>query len=586
MEKTTEVRIPNIGDFEDVVVIEVLVSAGSIIKKEDPLITLESDKASMEIPSPCVGVVKEVFVAVGDKVSQNTLILNVTEDAEQQTEAAGTEDPAAVQTEEFESAGSAAQQPAPRTGSSDLHGEVVVLGGGPGGYTAAFRAADLGKKTILIERFPTIGGVCLNVGCIPSKVLLHMAKIIDEAMEAGKFGIDFEPPKLKLSRVQSWKNSVVSQLSGGLMNMARQRKITIVNGSGKFLSDGEILVTNEDKEQVVSFDNAIIAAGSQPIMIPGFPSDDRIITSTGALSLKEVPKRLLIIGGGIVGLEMATVYRSLGSEITVVEAKDQLIPGADKDLIRPLHMYVEKKFKEILLETRVSSISAHDSGIKAVFEGKNAPAPQEYDIVLVAVGRRPSSGELSLEKAGVALDSFGHITVDNQLRTSINHIFAVGDIVGAPMLAHKASYEGKIAAEVICGLNSVFDAVVIPSIAYTDPELAWAGLTEKEAKEQQLDFEKAVFPWSASGRSLTMGRKEGKTKMIFDKSSGRVIGAGIVGSNASELIAQMALSIEMGCTAQDLSLTIHPHPTLSESITFAAEIFEGTITDLYLPKKK
>ncbi|MBT7152566.1 MAG: dihydrolipoyl dehydrogenase [Deltaproteobacteria bacterium] len=586
MENITEVRVPNIGDFEDVIIIEILVSAGSVIKKEDPLIILESDKASMDIPAPCDGIVKEVFVKVGDEVSENTIILSLEQAAGQVSEAPAVETAAAVRSPETMAADSEPQAATETPKDADQHGEVVVLGGGPGGYTAAFRAADLGKKVILIERFPVIGGVCLNVGCIPSKVLLHVAKIIEEALEASKFGVGFEAPKLQLDKMQEWKDSVVSQLSGGLLGMAKQRKISIVNGHGKFISESAIEVAGEDSTQVISFDSAIIAAGSEPIMIPGIPRDERIITSTGALSLKEIPGRMLIIGGGIVGLEMATVYHALGSEITVVEAKEQLIPGADSDLIRPLFTFVKKKFKDILLETKVSSVSVEDSGVKVVFEGNKAPDPQEFDIVLVSVGRRPRSGELSLEKAGVETDAFGHIIVDNQQRTRNDRIFAVGDIVGAPMLAHKASYEGKIAAEVICGLKSYFDAVVIPSIAYTDPEIAWAGVTEREASEKHLEIEKAVFPWSASGRSLTMGRKEGKTKMIFDKASSRVIGAGIVGSNASELISEMALSIEMGCTAEDLSMTIHPHPTLSESITFAAEIFEGSITDLYLPKKK
>ncbi len=586
MENITEVRVPNIGDFEDVIIIEVLVSAGSVIKKEDPLITLESDKASMDIPAPCDGVVKEIFVKVGDEISENTLILSLEQAAGQVDTTAATAETETAPIPEQAAPGSDPQPVSAAQMDSDLHGEVVVLGGGPGGYTAAFRAADLGKKVIIIERFPVIGGVCLNVGCIPSKVLLHVAKIIDEALEASKFGVGFGAPDLQLDKIQEWKDSVVSQLSGGLMGMAKQRKITIVNGYGKFLSDSSIEVTGEDGSQVISFDNAIIAAGSQPVMIKSFPDDERIITSTGALSLKEIPKRMLIIGGGIVGLEMATVYQALGSEITVVEAMNQLIPGADSDLIRPLHTFIKKKFKDILLETKVTSVSAEDSGLKVIFEGDKAPDPQEFDIVLVSVGRRPNSTELSLDKAGVETEAFGHIIVDNQQRTKNSRIFAVGDIVGAPGLAHKASYEGKVAAEAICGLDTYFDAVVIPAIAYTDPEIAWAGVTEKEAKEKQLEIEKAVFPWSASGRSLTMGRKEGKTKMIFDKVSGRVIGAGIVGSNASELIAEMALSIEMGCTAEDLSLTIHPHPTLSESISFAAEIFEGSITDLYLPKKR
>ncbi|MCG8337305.1 MAG: dihydrolipoyl dehydrogenase [Proteobacteria bacterium] len=572
MKKITEVRVPNIGDFEDVVVIEVMVSVGAEIKKEDPLITLESDKASMDIPSPCDGVVKEVFIKDGDTVSEDTLIMNVEEDASGEDSKPSEEAPAET-----------AQV---TTSNADLHGEVVVLGGGPGGYTAAFRAADLGKKTIIIENSPNMGGVCLNVGCIPSKVLLHMAKIVDEAMEADKLGIAFKAPKLNVDKMQGWKDDVITQLVGGLTSMAGQRNITVVKGTGTFVSPGEIKVTGEEPDQVVSFDNAIIAAGSHPIMIPGFPEDERIVDSTGALSLKEIPKRMLIVGGGIIGLEMATVYHALGSEVTVVEAKEQLIPGADTDLIRPLHTYVKKRFKNILLETSVTSLTPQDSGIKADFEGKNAIAAEEYDIVLVAVGRKPNSKGLGLEAAGVELDGFGHIKVDHQLRTNVNRIFAVGDIVGAPMLAHKASYEGKIAAEVAAGLNSSFDDAVIPSIAYTDPEIAWVGLTERDAKAKKLDFSKAVFPWSASGRSLTMGRKEGKTKVIFDKATGRVIGAGIVGSNASELIAEMVLSIEMGCNAEDLSLTVHPHPTLAESISFSAEIFEGTITDLYLPKKK
>ncbi len=581
MKKTTEVRIPNIGDFEEVVVIEVMVSVGSEIKKEDPLITLESDKASMDIPSPCDGVVKEVFIKDGDAVSENTLIMNVEEEVSgDQTQSKEDSRP----TGEASAVTAEADQVA--KSDADLHGEMVVLGGGPGGYTAAFRAADLGKKTILIENSPNMGGVCLNVGCIPSKVLLHMAKIVDEAMEADKLGITFKAPELNIDKMQTWKGDVISQLVGGLTNMASQRNITVVKGTGTFISPNEIKVTGEGPDKLVSFDNAVIAVGSHPIMIPGFPEDERIVDSTGALSLKEIPNRMLIIGGGIIGLEMATVYHALGSEVTVVEAKEQLIPGADTDLIRPLHTYVKKKFKNILLETSVSALIPEDSGIKAEFEGKNAIAAEEYDIVLVAVGRRPNSKGIGLEDAGVEIDGFGHIKVDHQLRTNINRIFAVGDIVGAPMLAHKASYEGKIAAEVAAGLNSSFDDAVIPSIAYTDPEIAWVGLTERDAKSKNLDFSKAVFPWSASGRSLTMGRKEGKTKVIFDKATGRVIGAGIVGSNASELIAEMVLSIEMGCNAEDLSLTVHPHPTLAESISFSAEIFEGTITDLYLPKKK
>lgn len=585
MKKTTEVRVPNIGDFEDVVVIEVLVSAGSEIKKEDPLITLESDKASMDIPSPYDGIVKEVFISDGDTVSEDSLILSVEVEGDVDTGIQETKEDSEAVKDEPVTPVAAVEAKRPES-NADIHGEVVVLGGGPGGYTAAFRAADLGKKTVLIENSPNIGGVCLNVGCIPSKVLLHMAKIIDEAMEADKLGIGFQSPDLNVGKMQEWKDGVISQLTGGLEGMAKQRKITVVKGTGTFVSPWEIKVTGEEPDQTVSFDNVIIAAGSHPIMIPGFPEDERIVDSTGALSLQKIPKKMLIIGGGIIGLEMATIYHALGTEITVVEAKEQLIPGADKDLIKPLHTYLKKRLKNILLETSVTSLTPLKTGIKADFDGKNAIDSEEFDIVLVAVGRRPSSKNLGLENAGVKVDAFGHIIVDRFLRTNVQQISAVGDIVGQPMLAHKASYEGKVAAEVICGLNSEFDATVIPSIAYTDPEIAWVGVTEREAKDKKLDYDKAVFPWSASGRSLTMGRKEGKTKMIFDKSTGRVIGAGIVGSNASELISEMVLSIEMGCNAEDLSLTIHPHPTLSESITFTAEIFEGTITDLYLPKKK
>lgn len=598
MKKTTEVHLPNIGDFEDVEVIEVLVKAGTSIKKEDPLITLESDKASMDVPSPYDGVVKEVLVSVGDKVSEGTLILRAEVEAEEGASDAeegpkeeqvpeGTrqeQDNSSTETEPPDEA--KAKEASLPPADSDIHAEVLVLGGGPGGYTAAFRAADLGKKVVLVERDATLGGVCLNVGCIPSKALLHVAKVIDDAMEAGDFGVTFGKPQLEMDKVQNWKQKVVSQLTGGLASMARQRNISVIEGKGAFQSDRQLKVSASDGEQFISFDHAIIAAGSHPIMIPGLPEDDRIITSTGALSLQTVPPRMLIIGGGIIGLEMATVYSAIGSKITIVEAMKQLIPGADPDLVRHYHKYIEKRYQDIYLDTKVTSVSAAESGLTATFEGSKAPDPREFDTILVSVGRRPNSGHLMLENAGVETDSSGFITVDRQLRTSAKHIFAVGDIVGAPMLAHKASYEGKIAAEVIAGLDAAFDAVVVPSIAYTDPEIAWVGMTEKEAKENKVEAEKAIFPWSASGRSLTMGRKEGRTKLVFEKETGRIIGAGILGSSASELIAELALAIEMGCTAEDISMTIHPHPTLSESVAFSAEIFEGTITDLYLPKKR
>lgn len=470
---------------------------------------------------------------------------------------------------------------------SNLHAEVLVLGGGPGGYTAAFRAADLGKQVILVERYPVIGGVCLNVGCIPSKALLHMAQIIHEADEFNHFGVDFGKPKFDLDKIRGWKESVTQTLNKGLDGLIKQRKITRIQGTGLFVSANSIQVEGEDGIKTVTFDNAVIAAGSQPTQIPVFPNDDpRLWDSTDALNLNEIPKKLLIVGGGIIGLEMATVYHALGSKISVVELMDQIIPGCDKDLTRPLHNRIKKQYDNIWLETRVSAIEAQKKGLKVTFEGNNAPEPEVFDAVLVAVGRRPNGNKINAEKAGIEINEQGFIPVNKQQRTNIDHIYAIGDIVGNPMLAHKAVYEGKIAAEVISGIKAGFDALTIPSVAYTDPEVAWMGLTEIQAKEQGIAYDKGAFPWAASGRSLSMGRNEGMTKVLCDKETGRILGAGIVGPHAGDLIAEAVLALEMGAEAEDVALSIHPHPTLSETFAFATEMITGSITDLYLGKKR
>lgn len=466
-----------------------------------------------------------------------------------------------------------------------INAEVVVLGGGPGGYSAAFRAADLGKQVVLVEREPVLGGVCLNVGCIPSKALLHTALVIHEAEEMAAHGISFSKPELDLDKIRAWKESVTKTLNTGLAGLAKQRKVTVVQGEGQFSSANSLSVQTADGVTRVDFQQAIVAAGSQPTKIPSFPNDDpRLWDSTGALALKEIPKKLLIVGGGIIGLEMATVYHAFGSEISVVELMDQIIPGCDKDLITPLFRRIKKQYKDIWLETKVSAIAAQDDGLKVTFEGKDAPESAVFDAVLVAVGRRPNGKLIAAEQAGVNVTEQGFITVDRQQRTNVPHIFAIGDIVGNPMLAHKAVHEGKVAAEVIAGHKASFDALTIPSVAYTDPEIAWMGLTENQAKQQNVEFDKASFPWAASGRSLSMGRKEGVTKILCDKQTGRVLGAGMVGPNAGELIAEAVLALEMGADAEDLSLTIHPHPTLSETFAFAAEMVTGTITDLYVKK--
>lgn len=471
--------------------------------------------------------------------------------------------------------------------SNELKTEVVVLGSGPGGYTAAFRAADLGKKVILIERFENIGGVCLNVGCIPSKALLHAAKVLEEAHEMSNCGIDFGKPKVDNKKLRDWKAKVVTKLTGGLKMLAKQRKVEIVQGVGKFISNNQIEVEGPNGKQTVHFDYAIIAAGSRPVKLPFLPDDPRIIDSTGALELEETNCKMLVIGGGIIGLEMATVYQALGAEITVVELMDQVIPGCDKDIVMPLQKRIQKRYKNIFLKTKVTKVEAKKDGLYVTFEGEGAPAqPEKFDRILCAVGRRPNGDQIAADKAGVKVDERGFIPTDNQKRTNVPHIFAIGDIAGNPMLAHKAIPEGRVAAEVIAGMKHYFDPKCIPSVAYTDPEVAWVGVTENEAKAKGIKYGKGVFPWAASGRSLSIGRDEGLTKLIIDETTHRVIGAGIVGPNAGELMGEIALAIEMGCDVEDISLTIHPHPTLSETVAMAAEVFEGTITDLYLPKKK
>ncbi len=471
---------------------------------------------------------------------------------------------------------------------TDLKADVVVIGSGPGGYSAAFRAADLGKKTILVERYETLGGVCLNVGCIPSKALLHIAKVMADAHDAAELGLTFGEPKVDIEKINQWKDkNVVGRLTGGLKMLAKQRQVQVVQGTAKFTSEHTIEVEGPDGKTVITFENAIIAVGSRPVKLPFIPEDPRIIDSTGALKLEQTKGRMLVIGGGIIGLEMATVYNALGSKITVVELMDQLIPGADRDVVAPLHKFVSKKYENILIETKVTKVDAKKDGLYVTFEGKNAPAePQKFDQILVAVGRRPNGDQIAAEKAGVKVDERGFIAVDKQLRTNVPNIFAIGDVAGNPMLAHKAIPEGHVAAEVIAGKKHYFDAKCIASVAYTDPEVAWVGLTEAEAQKQGIKYGKGVFPWAASGRALSIARSEGLTKILFDESTNRIIGAGIVGVNAGELIAELALAIEMGCDAEDIALTIHPHPTLSETNMLSAEVFEGTITDLYLPKKK
>jgi len=575
-----DLLLPDIGEFENVEVIEIHVAAGDKVNAEDPILTLESDKATMDIPSPFAGTIKQLTVTLGDRISEGSKLGVIASD-----EAAVSDKPAGV-----EAAAAAKSKPEPAAksaGDADMSAEVLVLGAGPGGYTAAFRAADLGKKVVLVERYDSLGGVCLNVGCIPSKALLHTAQIINEADHMKANGVSFNKPKIDLKGINGFKNKVVGKLTGGLAGLAKQRKVTVVHGVGEFIDQNNLQVDHKGNISRIKFENCIIAAGSQATAIPSFPNTDpRLMDSTDALELKDVPKKLLIVGGGIIGLEMATVYHALGSEITVVEFLDSLIPGCDKDLVRGLNRVISKRYKAIHLKTKVSDIKAQKNGMKVSFEGDKAPKPAIFDKVLIAVGRRPNGHKIGAEKAGVNVDEAGFIQVDKQMRTNIAHIFAIGDVVGNPMLAHKATHEGKVAAEVIAGMKSYFEPLTIPSVAYTDPEVAWMGVSETEAKQQGIEYEKGAFPWAASGRALGIDRDEGMTKVLFERESKRIIGAGIVGPNAGELIAEAVLALEMGADAEDIGLTIHPHPTLSETFNFAAEMAEGTITDLYIPRKK
>ena len=591
MSHLVEIFVPDIGNFDSVDVIEVHVKVGYSINVDDSLITLESDKASMDIPSTHAGTVKAVTVKVGDKVAKGTAILTLEAATAEAAPAAKAEAPAAAPV----AAAPQAVAPTPAaaaSGPSDLHAEVLVLGAGPGGYTAAFRAADLGKKVVLVERYASLGGVCLNVGCIPSKALLHAAKVITEAEEMAEHGVSFSKPTIDIDKLRNWKaNDVVGKLTGGLSGLAKQRNVTVVNGRGEFTTPNQLQVTgNDGKVTTISFDNAIIAAGSQATKMPGLApehqNDSRIMDSTGALALEDIPKRMLVVGGGIIGLEMGTVYDAFGSKVSVIELGDGLIPGCDRDLVKPLHKRMEKRFEKILLKTKVAKLEPKQDGIHVTFDGEQAIEPQVYDRVLVAIGRRPNGKNIGAEKAGVFVNEYGFIPVDKQQRTNVPHIFAIGDIVGQPMLAHKAVHEGKVAAEVIDGHKVEFQALAIPSVAYTDPEVAWAGISETDAKARGIEIEKASFPWVASGRALSIGRTEGSTKLIMEKGTRRIIGAGIVGPNAGELLAEAVLAIEMGADAEDIGLTIHAHPTLSETVCFAAEMAEGTITDLMPQRKK
>jgi dihydrolipoamide dehydrogenase len=589
---TVDVRIPDLGGFSAVDVIDVHVKAGDRLAPEDPLVTLETDKATMDVPAPQAGKVVSVALKVGDKVSTGDLVLTLDADAaEASATAAPTKAaPAAVAAQARAPGPQPAPKPAsatPATSTPTFGRRVAVIGAGPGGYTAAFRAADLGLEVTLVERWPTLGGVCLNVGCIPSKALLHAARVIEDAADMGARGITFAKPQIDAAKLRAWKNKVVGQLTGGLATLAKQRKVRVMRGTARFTSPKQLEVEHEGARELVDFDQCIIAAGSEPTVLPGLPNDPRIIDSTSALELGELPQRMLVVGGGIIGLEMATVYDALGAKVSVVELTKTLIPGCDRDLVKPLEKRISSRYEAIMVGTRVVKMETGPSGIAVHFEGDQAPAtPQVYGRVLVAVGRSANGRKLALERAGVEVSERGLIEVDRQQRTNVPHIFAIGDIVGQPMLAHKASHEGKVAAEVAAGRKSFFDARVVPAVAYTDPEVAWVGLTEDDAKARNVPYEKGTFPWAASARSLTLGRGEGLTKLLFDPVTHRLLGAGIVGVNAGDLIAEAALAVEMGADATDIGLTIHPHPTLSETLAFAAEAAEGTITDLYVPKKR
>jgi len=579
-----EIKVPDIGDFDAVEVIEVLVSVGDQVEQNQDILTLESDKAAMEIPSTHAGTVTKVSVAVGDKIAQGAIILTL--EVSEGAEAVSAAEPEQVAAAAAAAAPTIAANTDTAPSDADMHAQTLVLGSGPGGYTAAFRAADLGQQVIIIERHARIGGVCLNVGCIPSKALLHTAQIINEAADMADHGVTFAKPDIDIRKIETWKNSIVDKLTGGLKALAKQRKVEIVQGEASFTGSHTMQVDTGDGIKTISFDNCIVAAGSRVTKIPVFPNDDpRMMDSTDALDLENIPKKLLVIGGGIIGLEMATVYNALGSDITVVELQDSLIPGADKDIVKPLLKRVQAKYEAIYLNTKVASIEPQTKGLKVGFEGKDAPETAIFDKILVAVGRMPNGKLLNAEAAGLAVNDHGFIDVDAQMRTNVPHIYAIGDIVGQPMLAHKAVHEAKVAAEVISGHKAAFDPMTIPSVAYTDPEVAWMGKSESEAKAEGIDYVKGAFPWAASGRSLSIGRDEGLTKALFEKETGKLIGAGIVGPNAGELIAEAVLALEMGADAEDIGMTIHPHPTLSETLGFAAEMAEGNITDLMPPRK-
>ena len=581
------IELPDIGDFDSVEIIEVLIAPGDHIEIESPLITLESDKATMDIPSPVTGQISELLVSIGQKVSQGDVVATVSIQVDPATDLeTSPHDPSVP-------VGSVDSLPPPDSEKLDVNKggttprfDVAVLGSGPGGYTAAFRASDLGLSVALIERYPNLGGVCLNVGCIPSKALLHAARVIEETREMAPNGISFGEPEIDIRKLCDWKKGVVTQLTEGLSTLAKKRNVTIFSGTGAFRSDHEIAVTNDTQELVLQFEKAIISTGSEPIRLPGIPRDPRILDSTAALSLQSIPERLLVIGGGIIGLEMATVYQALGSAVSIVEMAPQLMPGTDPDLVRPLAKRLKSQCNDIFLNTRVSQVDPGPAELVAHFEGDSVPASAAFDAILVAVGRTPNGNNIGAENAGLHPDAQGFISVDHQQRTNQPHIFAIGDVVGQPMLAHKATHEGKVAAEVAAGQKSAFDARIIPSVAYTDPEVAWVGLTESQAKARNIAYEKGIFPWAASGRALALARSEGFTKLLFDPQSNRILGGGIVGTTAGDLIAEIGLAIEMNCVAQDIGLTIHPHPTLSETVGLAAETFEGTITDLYAPKKR
>ncbi|MEO1204725.1 MAG: dihydrolipoyl dehydrogenase [Pseudomonadota bacterium] len=588
----TDIKVPDIGDFSEVPVIEILVAPGDVVAEEDPLIALESDKATMEVPAPVAGKIVEIKVGVGDKVGEGTVImsLEVADTAATGADAASSSSAGSSASVSGGSTPASTPQPAGahHAGGADVSCEVLVLGAGPGGYSAAFRAADLGMQTVLVERWDVLGGVCLNVGCIPSKALLHTAAIMDEAKAMASHGISFGEPKIDLAALRTHKEKVVGKLTGGLAGMAKARKVNVVTGTGKFLDPHHVEVTAGDgKQTVVKFDKAIIAAGSEAVKLPFIPEDDRIVDSTGALELRDIPAKMLVIGGGIIGLEMATVYSTLGTRLDCVEMVDGLMPGADRDLVKVWEKFNAHRFDSIMLKTKTTAVEAKDDGIYVTFEGEKAPAePQRYDMVLVAVGRSPNGKLIDADKAGVAVSDRGFVDVDNMMRTNVPHIYAIGDIVGQPMLAHKAVHEGHVAAEAAKGMNTAFDARQIPSVAYTDPEIAWAGLSETEAKAKGIKYGKAMFPWAASGRAIANGRDEGFTKLLFDEKTHRCIGGGIVGTHAGDLIGEVCLAVEMGADPVDIGKTIHPHPTLGESIGMTAEVFEGVSTDLPPARKR